>query len=607
MHRFERWAAATAICVLLLTAAPARATAPSSIVTLAALNDGGEPATAVHAGETLVLRGTLTPAVAGEPVAVSMALDGEPLPARTALVAAHGAGTFETTIRPLRPGRLSLVAHAASAGAGDGESAPLTVAITMLGRPDRACQKPATIARLDAAHPPLAGHAVLRRGALLAPGAHVRVPESATVGLRRGSARYRSPGGRLAVECHALKLLGGRLRAVVNRGHARLLLGTALAGVVGAGRVDVEARPPRMHFARGHGYVTTAADPRSILRTAHGDTVLLDRHGLARLNTWPFARSPDQRRLGHGAVPPYWADGAFCATGCRPPGALTGWPLKPFHEQHPLRAGLNEWRPANMHIGIDIQALDGTPVYAVQSGAAGIAGVGTVDVRVAVGRYEYWHVRPAVHAGEYVHAHRTVIGHVIRGAGHLHLSEVRGEYLNPLRPGGRVLDPYRDSEEPVIGAPQRSGGEAFVQVFDPQSLRETIRYRTPVLAPAAVGWIARDAHGHALTSLQFAYRGSHHYPASAKSWIYGPGTTPPTHAGAIAGGWACFWRFTICVPKWNYRLAGVPSGAASLSVYAWDWAGNVAGRTSSLRGAHIDEAGDADAFPASAPDVSTVD
>jgi hypothetical protein len=298
------------------------------------------------------------------------------------------------------------------------------------------------------------------------------------------------------------------------------------------------------------------------------------------MDTWPFAKSPEQRPLQPSAVPPYWADGSACATGCRPAGALTGWPLKPFHVAHPLRAGLNEWRPANMHIGIDIQALDGTPVYAIQSGPASIAGVGTVDIRVHVGSYEYWHVVPRVHTGEYVRAHRTVIGHIIRGAGHLHLSELHGDYVNPLRPGGRVLAPYRDTEEPVIGAPRRSGSQVFVEAFDPQSLRETIKYRTPVLAPAAIAWRARDARGRALTPLEFAYRGSHHYPTSAKSWVYGPGTIPPTHVGAFAGGWSCFWRFKVCVPKWNYRLSGVPADAASLSVYAWDWAGNVAVRSS---------------------------
>jgi len=614
-----RWAFATMMCVLAVLAAPTRAATPASVVTLEARNDGDEPASALHAGETVVVSGTLTPAAVGEPVAVFVALGGQPLPVRTALVdavAANGVGTFRTAVRPMRAGQLTLVArHAATPVAGEAVSATVVVAISAVGRSDRGCQRPATIARLDAARPPLFGTAALRRGALLAPGARVRVPQGAAVRLRRGAARYRSRGGRFTIECRALKLVGGRMQEAEDaaRGHARLLLGTALATVVGAGRVDVDARRRRMRFMRGRGRVTSSADPRSVMRTVEGDTVLLDRHGLARMDTWPFAKSPDQRRLKRSAVPAYWADGAACATGCRPAGALTGWPLKPFHEAHPLRAGLNEWRPANMHIGIDIQALDGTPVYAIQSGTAGIAGVGTVDVRVRVGSYEYWHVQPAVHAGQYVRAHRTVIGRVIRGAGHLHLSELRGGYLNPLRPGGRVLKPYRDSEEPVIGSPRRSGGQVLVEAFDPQSLRKTIKYRTPVLAPAAVAWRARDARGRALTPLHFAYRGSHHYPTSAKSWVYGPGTTPPNHVGTIAGGWACFWRFKVCVPKWNYRLAGVPSSAASLSVYAWDWAGNVAVRTSSLRGAHpaaMQGALGAAATPATPrrrPDISTVD
>jgi hypothetical protein len=361
-----------------------------------------------------------------------------------------------------------------------------------------------------------------------------------------------------------------------------VLIGNVLASVAGEGRLDVSARPRRVRFVQGRGLVTSSANPRSITHTVAGDTVFVDDHGLPRMDTWPFAKSPDQRRLKRSAVPPYWADGSACATGCRPAGALTGWPLKPFHEAHPLRSGLNEWRPANMHIGIDIQALDGTPVYAIQSGQASIAGVGTVDIRVRVGSYEYWHVQPLVHAGQHVRAHRTVIGRIIRGAGHLHLSELRGGYVNPLRPGGRVLTPYRDTEEPVIGAATRYGGEVFVEAFDPQSLRETIKYRTPVLAPAAVAWRARDARGRAVTSLRFSYRGAHHYSSSAKSVVYGPGTTPPNHVGAIAGGWACFWAFKVCVPKWNYRLSGVPAGAASVSVYAWDWAGNVAMRTTSL-------------------------
>src|SRR4051812_2342774 len=101
--RHPGWALATTMCVLVVVAAPARAATPPSVVTLEARNDGGEPALALHAGETVVVSGTLTPAAVGEPVVVSAALAGQPLPVRTALVsavAANGVGRFRTAIRP---------------------------------------------------------------------------------------------------------------------------------------------------------------------------------------------------------------------------------------------------------------------------------------------------------------------------------------------------------------------------------------------------------------------------------------------------------------------------------------------------------------------------
>jgi hypothetical protein len=248
--------------------------------------------------------------------------------------------------------------------------------------------------------------------------------------------------------------------------------------------------------------------------------------------------------------------------------------VKPFHAQHALRSGLNEWRPANMHIGIDIQAKFDSPVYAIQAGTARIGGRGTSDIHVGVGNYEYWHIDPAI--GEGAHVRRgQVVGHIIFAARHLHLSEVRGgAYLNPLRPGGRVLKPWSDHEPPIIGAPHRDGGVVYDEVFDPQSFRLTLGYRTPVLAPAAVAWRARDSSGSALTPLQFAYRGSQHYPSSAKYAIYGPGTHAPDNPAVNSPGWLCFDRAFVCVPKWNYRLPGVPSDASGISIYAWDWDGN---------------------------------
>jgi hypothetical protein len=562
---------------------PSGAAAQETALTVSVRDGAGRPVRSLHVGERLVVHGTLAPAAVGEPLTVTVTGPRGQV-VRTPSVSSvdpSGSGAFRTSLRATAPGVLTVVAVA-----GDVTSNPVTVSVARVGRPMPGCGGPATVAGERSSRPPRSNAGPLRKGALLWPGAVVRLRPHARVRLQRGQARYRTAVGRFRVDCRALELLRGSMRATAARhGRARVLLAKALATSRAGGRLSVDAGPRRFHFASGTGTATSSAAPRLTLRSVPGDTVLEGRDGLLRMDTWPFAESPDERRLRRSAVPEYWADGWPCAVGCRPAGALDGWPLKPFHQAHPLRAGLNEWRPANMHIGLDIQALDGTPVYALQSGTASIAGAGTVDVRVRVGSYEYWHVHPLVHGGQYVRAHRTVIGRIIPTAGHVHLSEIRGDYLNLLRPGGTVLKPYRDTEAPVIGVPRRVGGQVFVEAFDPQSLRATLRYRTPVLAPAAVAWRAHDARGHAITPLRFAYRGSHHYPTGAKSLIYGPGTIPPFHIGATGGGWSCLWRYTICVPKWNYRLWGVPAGAKSLSVYAWDWAGNVAERTSALRSA----------------------
>src|SRR5690348_4438098 len=97
------WAFATTMCVLAVFAAPARATTPA-VLTLVARNDADQPAVALHAGETVVVSGTVTPAVVGEPVVVFVALGGRPLPVRTAsvdAVDAHGVGTFRAMVRPM--------------------------------------------------------------------------------------------------------------------------------------------------------------------------------------------------------------------------------------------------------------------------------------------------------------------------------------------------------------------------------------------------------------------------------------------------------------------------------------------------------------------------
>ena len=263
---------------------------------------------------------------------------------------------------------------------------------------------------------------------------------------------------------------------------------------------------------------------------------------------WPFAVPHELRRGVHG-LPAFWSDGSSCATGCRPGGAHFGWPLRPFHRQHPLRAGLNELRSSSFHHGIDIQAEDSSKVYAMQSGRAHVIESSGAEERVQVGSYIYWHVNLRVGEGRSVTAFHTVLGTVKKGFGHLHLSEVSGgRYLNPLRPHGKVLFPWREHEAPVIDRPRfLSDGRVLVRAYDPQTFRVRTTYNTPVLAPAALAYRVVDSNGHGVSRLYWALRGTQNYDWSVHSLVFASDTYAPDF-------W-CWIRRPNCRPDWDYVLA----------------------------------------------------
>jgi murein DD-endopeptidase MepM/ murein hydrolase activator NlpD len=407
------------------------------------------------------------------------------------------------------------------------------------------------------------------------------------------------PGGRLTAsagdvtlaDCDVVRVDEGRyVFAAADTAEARRLTISTRHGdvtqVAPASRLVLAFRPRRAEVVVVAGRFVlkpSSPDDGQPLEASRGDLAVAVSGQAPRLNVWPFGRSVDQRPgRASDHLPAFWSHAGACATGCRPAGAQNGWPLRPFNRQHGLRAGMNEWRPANMHTGIDIQARDRAPVYAVQSGVARVLASGGVDERVQVGSYIYWHINHAVRSGQFVTAFKTVVGTIIPSAGHLHLSEVRGgQYLNPLRPGGRVLIPWSDTEAPIIGPPVLGRATGIdVEIFDPQSYREHVGYRTPVLAPAAVAYRAADSKGHDLTGLRFSYRGAQHLGLGARSLVYASDTYPP--------GWTCFATRDTCVPRWDYRLTGgfapsIPAGARYLTIYAWDWAGNTSARRVDLR------------------------
>src|SRR2546422_3231683 len=157
---------------------------------------------------------------------------------------------------------------------------------------------------------------------------------------------------------------------------------------------------------------------------------------------------------GHAAVGATFTQTRTVAhrSGVRP---SYGWPVKPFDRQHPVRGYLNDPRNGggakSFHFGIDVSAPDGTPVYAVEAGKVfNKHGRHAVAVKGATRTFGYWHIVSVVRNHQEVHVHQ-LLGYVVRGEGHVHFAErQRGEYLNPLRPGG--IGHYLDRTPPTVAS-----------------------------------------------------------------------------------------------------------------------------------------------------------
>ncbi|HUP33466.1 MAG TPA: M23 family metallopeptidase [Gaiellaceae bacterium] len=258
-------------------------------------------------------------------------------------------------------------------------------------------------------------------------------------------------------------------------------------------------------------------------------------------------------------------------------GATTGrygWPVRPFHTQHPVRGYFGDPRigmtPEGMrrsfHFGVDISAPDGAPVYATISGTVHRWShrPETVAVRADDGltSFEYWHIRPAVSAGQRVTAYRTVVGHIEAGWGHVHFSELRrGIYLNPLRPG--ALSPYGDTTKPLVKslrAERNDTGMDRERLHGKIDLVVEVADRTPIAVPAP--WAGRPVTpavvrwrvlGHEWrTAIDFRRGIPHH---DAFHIVYAPRTrqNKPWRNGRyrfyLTRGWP-----TTALPNGTYRI-----------------------------------------------------
>jgi len=235
-----------------------------------------------------------------------------------------------------------------------------------------------------------------------------------------------------------------------------------------------------------------------------------------------------------------------------------GWPVKPFDRPHPVRGNFGDPRTIfagpptertllsgpgafQFHDGIDISAPDGTAVYAVASGTVASVMHQWLVVDSGGGRsFQYWHIASSVSPGQHVEAAVTLLGHILRGCGHVHLTELNGGVaVNPLAPGH--LGPYEDTSAPVTTSvgfrtsvtgsdlmPELLRGrlELVASVHDKSTWPVIGEWHDLPVAPALIEWrIQRASTGRVVVPTRVAYDVRNHLPAFGNFWrIYARGT-----------------------------------------------------------------------------------
>jgi hypothetical protein len=231
------------------------------------------------------------------------------------------------------------------------------------------------------------------------------------------------------------------------------------------------------------------------------------------------------------------------------------WPLRPFHQQHPVRGFFGDPRTLvsnveqpptpgspgsfSFHNGVDIYATPNEEVFPVVSGRARVANAQEVVVRTRDGRtFQYWHVLPLVRTGSWVRASKTVLGTAIPRRGHVHLTEIRGRCaVNPLAPGH--LTPYRSTTHPetvaldaigpggVLLDPAQIAGpfELVARAQDLPPLPVPPPWQNLPVTPATVKWRLTRTGGRLLVPWTFAADFAVTIPPNRDYWrVYAAGS-----------------------------------------------------------------------------------
>jgi hypothetical protein len=292
------------------------------------------------------------------------------------------------------------------------------------------------------------------------------------------------------------------------------------------------------------------------------------------------------------------------------------WPIKPFGRQHPVRGGFADPRTLvreaavgadssrsagsfTFHNGIDIYARTGTPVYPVVSGTVARrlysdeVSVETNDERV----FQYFHIRPRVRVGARVIADRTVLGRVLPGWLHVHLTEIDVFRVhNPLDPGH--LEPYADHTAPSVDGLAFSAADGHT--ISPQKLTGDVSVAAnaedlppiPVpgewfgfpVTPAVISWRITTPGGQVVVPETIVADFRHTEPRNAEFWrIYAPGTYQNFPRFGRRSYFHLPGRYMFDLTPSLFRTERFPNGHYLLTADVADVCGNHGSLTESIR------------------------
>jgi murein DD-endopeptidase MepM/ murein hydrolase activator NlpD len=281
------------------------------------------------------------------------------------------------------------------------------------------------------------------------------------------------------------------------------------------------------------------------------------------------------------------------------------WPVKPFDEQHPVRGNFGDPRTLfkasptlrgvlsgqgtfSLHRGIDISAPNGASVYPVMSGVVTFVNHEWVRVDSSGGHaFEYWHIDSVVQNGDRVEAYKTVLGHIMAPAMHVHLTELRDERrVNPLAPGH--IGPYRDNTTPRITSialrspngrdellPNLVRGRVAIVVGaeDSPTMDAPGQWRGLPVSPALLSWEIRTWQGKHVTKRRVGIDFRSRLPRGDEFWkVYARGTYQ--NMAVFEGHYSWGQRGTYLFKLATIDTRGLRNGAYDLVVIAADSRGN---------------------------------